>query len=505
MSEAITQKKIIFPGSQIQQNNLSDVNEKYFVYCSKFMAFIYNKKDLTLRNIIGDTNNYYISSISLNKLLNEDILALYYNKDILIYNLITNKLSYKIPFIELKEMHFNKDSKLLLLNNKGELFVAKIDYKKFNYINKVNIDDNFCNCFNWYPFDNNEFAYSTRKNKIYYFSLLNNNIDNNSIIDNIKNKFLTKYVQIKEDENFLINKLEFSDLDKNYKYLLIGTTNSQIYLADLTSYEIKMKFNKYGKTSIISLFWLNDQPGSFISINENSEKYIKWNVSKPNYSLIGKIDNYSISSIIKFDNESNFLITNKNGEVFIFNEISNKIEYISKEGHYQSILDLKVNPNDDNLFITASDDGNIRLFSLKDNFKLIHIFNTNKNMNSMKKNIQQVEKTKNSGYFHITNNNSNHITSLKWSPKHQNLFASGDSNLNFRIFDINIKKQIISYQCVVNKDNNLNLNDKNLNNVIIQGIDWNEYDNILVCANICIFLFSFSINNNEKNAYSLLS
>ena len=43
------------------------------------------------------------------------------------------------------------------------------------------------------------------------------------------------------------------------------------------------------------------------------------------------------------------------------------------------------------------------------------------------------------------------------------------------------------------------------NNFIIQGIDWNEYDNIIVCANICIFLFSFVINNNiDKNKYSLI-
>ena len=283
------------------------------VYCSRYQAFIFNKTDLTLKTIQGENNNYYILSIALNKFLN-DILALYYNKDILIFNIITNKLSYSIPFMELKEMKFNKDSKLLILNNKGELFVAKIDYTKFNYINKVNIDDNFCNCFAWYPFDNNELAYSSKKNKIYYYSLLNNNIDNNSIIDNIKNKFLTKCVHIKDDENFLINKLEFYDLDKNYKYLLVGTTNSKIYLVDLTSYEIRMQFNKYGKTTISFLLWLNNQPGSFISINEKSEKYIKWNVSKPNYSLIDKINDYSINSIIKFDNQSNFLITNKNGQ-----------------------------------------------------------------------------------------------------------------------------------------------------------------------------------------------
>ena len=168
MSELITPKKIIFPGSQIDHSNLSDTNEKYFVYCSTFMAFIFNKSRLTLKNIIGESNNYYISAVSLNKSSDEDILALCYNKDILIYNLITSKFCYNIPFNEIKKMEFNKDSKLLMLNDKGELFVTKLNYTKINYLNKVNIENNFCNCFTWYPFNNDEFAYSTNKNKIYY-------------------------------------------------------------------------------------------------------------------------------------------------------------------------------------------------------------------------------------------------------------------------------------------------------------------------------------------------
>ena len=506
MSELITPKKIIFPGSQIDHSNLSDTNEKYFVYCSTFMAFIFNKSRLTLKNIIGESNNYYISAVSLNKSSDEDILALCYNKDILIYNLITSKFCYTIPFNEIKKMEFNKNSKLLMLNDKGELFVTKLNYTKFNYLNKVNIENNFCNCFKWYPFNNDEFAYSTNKNKIYYYSLLKNNVDNNSIIDNIKNKIFGKYVQIKDDENFQINNMEFYDLDENYKYLLVGTTNSKIYLIDLTSYEITVAFNKYGKAPIQYIFWLNNQPGSFISINENSEKYIKWNVSKSNYSLIGKLSDHNIISLAKFDKESNFFGTNQNGEFFIFNEINGKIKFIIKDSHYQSILDLKVNANDEDLFITANSDGNIRLYSIKDNYNLIHIFSTIKNLNNKGISSSQKGNTKLKGYFNIINNSSNHITSLKWSPKHKNLFASGDSLLYLRIFDMNIKKQIISYQCIIKKkfNNNLNLKTNGQDNFIIQGIDWNEYDNIILCVNIRIFLFSFSINKNEKNEYSLI-
>ena len=504
MSEAIIQKEIIFPGSQLEHSNLLDVNEKYFIYCSTYLVYIFNKSDLSLRNILGDNNDHYISLISLNKSPKEEVLALYYNKDILIYNLLTCNLSYSIPISDLKQIEFNKDSKLLILNNKGELYLAKIEYKRYAYLNKVNIDDNFCNCFKWYPFNNNEFAYSTNKNKIYYYSLIkNHNVDNNSIIDNIKNIFLGKCVQIKDDENFFIQSMEFYNLDQNYKYLLVGTTNSKIYLLDLNTYEITNRYNKVGKTPIKYLFWLNNQPGSFISINEKSDKYFKFNVSKSNYLLMGKFSDYNISSLSKYDNESNFLASNRSGDVFILNEMNKQIKYIVKDSHNQSILDLKINPNNEDIFITGSYDGNIRLYSLKDNYKLIHLFNTNKNINSTKTTISNSENCKLNGYFSTLNNKNIHITSLAWSPKNINLFASGDSRLCLRIFDISIKKQIISYQCLID-NSKLKMNSKK-NNFIIQGIDWNEYDNIIVCANICIFLFSFVINNNiDKNKYSLI-
>ena len=493
MSEYITQKKIIFPGSQILNNNLSDVNEKYFVYCSLYSAFIFNKSDFTLKGILGDIKDNYISAISLNK-SNIDILALYYNTDILIYNLITCKFAYSFTFFGIKQMNFNKDSLLLILNNNGELYVAKADYTRFIYMNKINIDDDICNYFKWYPYSNDEFVYSTNKNKVYYYSISkDNNIDNNTLIDNIKNKLKRKYIYIKDEGNYSISCMEFYDLDANYKYLLVGTTKSKIFLVDFKTYEINMEYNKYGKTSIQYLFWLNKQPGSFISINEKNGKFIKWNVSKPSFFSIGKICDYNISSLVKFDGESNFLITNSNGDVEILNIINNKIIFEIKEAHNQSILDLKINPNNEDLFITACFDGNIRLYSIRENYKLIHIFNVNSHINNIKKIPVNDDNPRLIRYFNIKNNNMNYITSLVWSPKHKNFFASGDSSLSLRIYDITNNKQICLYQCPINKDNN------NYNNITIQGIDWNEFDNILVNLNMNILLFSFIINENEKN------
>ena len=502
MSDNIIQTKLILPGSQLENYNLSDVNDKYFIYCSTSSVFIFNKSDLKLRCILGDNPDKNISFITLSQSKTEELLAVCHYKEILIYNLSTNKLSYSFPFDGLKLMKFNKISNLLLLNNKGELFLSTKDIQEKNNINKIKIEDGLCTYFKWYPFNDNDFAYSTDKNKIYYISLNNNNE---------KNKVKEKYIHIKDEENFYVSFMEFYDLDENYKFLLVGTTNSKIYLLDFINYEITNKFVKYGKTPIQYLFWLNSQPGSFISINEKVGRFIKWNVSRQNYILVGKLSEHNLISCVKYDNDSNFLIMNVSGEVSIVNIINNKLLFQIKDRHYQCIYDLKINPNNDDLFITASFDGNIKLYSIKNKYSLVYNFNTNTNLNNLKTISSSEENnasiSKLGGAYNLKfNSNKCHVICLKWAPNHPNLFASGDSLLNLRIFDISIQKQIISYKCLVkNQDNNKTDNNKN---IIIHGIDWNEKDNIIVGANIFIFLFSFVINDdnndNSKSKYSLI-
>ena len=516
MSEKITQTKLILPGSQIENYNLSDVNDKFFVYCSTFSAFVFDKKNFKLSCILGDNPDKLILAIALSQSSTEEILAIYYYKVIMIYNLFTNKYSYSIPFTGLKSMKFNiQNSNLLILNNKGELFISKIDYNESKSINKIRIDEGICTCFKWYPFNGDEFAYSTNKNKIYYYSLSKhcNNIDNNSPIDHIfknKDKDKNKFIYIKDDESCIITIMEFYDLDENYKYLLVGTSNSKIYLLDLINNEITNKYNKYGKTPIQFLFWLKNQPGSFISINEKLGRFIKWNVSRKNYAQIGTISYLNLTSCVKFDDNSNFLVTNGNGELFIINIINNKIVFQIKDNHYQCIYDLKINPNNDDLFITAGYDGNIKLYSIKNDYGISYNFNTNSNLNNLKSISPPLDESNppssrlGGAYSLNNNNNKNHVICLKWSPSHSNLFASGDSFINLRIFDISIKRQIILYKCPLNINNNTNQNNKN---IIIHGIDWNSKDNILVGVSTRIFLFSFIINNNINNnndKYSLI-
>ena len=500
MSEIVTQTKLILPGSQIKYNNLSDANDKYFAYCSTYSVFVFNKSDFKLRSILGEKSDKIIAAIALNYSTSEELLSLYYNEEILIYNLYTNKYSYSIPFTGLKKMKFNHNSNLIILNDKGELYISKVDYNGIQYINKIRIDEGICNCFKWYPFNANDFAYSTDKNRVYYHSLNKNNanIDNNSLIDNIKGKNKIKNIHIKDDENFSISAMEFYDLDENYKYLLVGTTNGKIYLLDFINYEILSKFNKYGKTPVQYLFWLGNQPGSFVSINDKIGRYIKWNVSRFNYTLIGKISDFNLTSCVKFDNNSNFLVTNGIGEVAVIDIINSKNIFQIKDSHNQCIYDLKINPHNDDLFITGSFDGNIKLYSIKNNYNLIYNFNTNNNLNNLKSVNDSSKQNNNSGIRaginnDFNNSDKNHIISLKWSPNDCNLFISGDSNLCLRIFDISLKKQVIVYKCNVSNKTH------NGKNVLIHGIDWNKNNNIIVGVNISIFLFSFSINNNSIN------
>jgi hypothetical protein len=304
MSEKITQTIVILPGSQLEHYNLIDVNDKYFIYCSTFSSFVFNRTDFKLRCILGDNPDKMISAIALNQSPSEELLAIYCYKTISVYNLCTNKYSYSIPFSGLKSMKFNKNSNLLILNNKGELYISNLSYNGNNNILNFKIEEGFCTSFKWYPFNAVDFAYSNDKNKVYYTSLAKiSNIDNNTPMEH-SNKIKDKYIHIKDDENFTITIMEFYDLDENYKYLLVGATNSKIYLLDFINFEVTNKFNKYGKTPIQYLFWLDNQPGSFISINEKIGRYIKWNVSRSNYVSIGKISDSNLTSCSKFDRNS---------------------------------------------------------------------------------------------------------------------------------------------------------------------------------------------------------
>ena len=154
--------------------------------------------------------------------------------------------------------------------------------------------------------------------------------------------------------------IEWYEIDENYNYLIVGTSTSLIYLIDFqinNPYIIQI-FERTGN-SIKNLFWLNFQPGSFISINKNTSKYYKWNVSKINYNEIKRIGNLSINSCVKAD-KYHILFNDINGNLFLYNIKNCQFTFSIDSSHSQTIFDLKINPFMNNIFATASFDSSIK-------------------------------------------------------------------------------------------------------------------------------------------------
>ena len=460
--EAIQQSKIIYPGCQIQYSDLTDVNQKYFLYCSTLSVLIFDKFSHKLKCILGSNSSKLIQAVSLDKSLSSNYLCIYRDNEIIIYDILSQNKVSTISFQSIKKIKFNTDSQILILNKQGELFLLNL--KKGQTIQQVKLEET-CSIFQWFPFNGTDFAFATEKNKIYY-----------SNIENKENKL--KYVSIKDSEKFIITEMQFYDIDDNYKNLLVGTSNTKIYLVDLISCEITNSFNRFGKGNIKFLFWLNYQPGSFISIDDKSGKYIKWNVAKNSYTSINKISEYRLTSINKFDNISLYFFSNILGEITLINLKTEQILFEIKNSHYNTIFDIQFNPfyKSGDLYITASGDGTIKLQSINSN-TVIHTFNTNK-----------------------YNNSENQIICVKWSPNSPNLFAAADSQNFLRIFNIEEKKQIMSNNFLSNdmkKEIKKNLGDTK--NFIVHGIDWDKENYILLGLNTTIFLFKYFLKENKLN------
>ena len=462
-TEIIQPSKIIYPGCQIENPDLTDVNNKYFLYCSTVSVLIFDKFSHKLKYILDPDPSKIILAISLDKSVTNNYLCIHLDCEIIIYDILTQKKTSSFLFQNIKKIKFNTDSQILILNKQGELFLLNL--KKGQNIQQIKLEDP-CSTFQWFPFNNTDYAFATEKNKIYYSS-----------IENKENKL--KYVSIKDEEKFNITEMQFYDIDDNYKNILVGTSNSKIYLVDLINYEITNSFNKFGKGNIKFLFWLNFQPGSFISIDDKSGKYLKWNVAKSNHTSINKISDYRLTSINKFDNNSLYFFSNILGEITLINLKTEQILFEIKNSHYQMIFDIQFNPffKSGDLFITAGGDGTIKLQTINKN-EIIHTFNTNK-----------------------FNSNENQIICVKWSPNSPNLFASGDSKHFLRIFNIEEKKQITNYNFLNNdikKEIKKNIGgDKK--HFFTHGIDWDKENNILLGLNTTLFLFKFLLKENKLN------
>ena len=405
-------------------------------------VMIYSIKTKELKTILKPVQDRFLKIIALNKEKKNEI-AIYYPKNgIFLYDIVTTSEIHNYNnFNDLLNFSFNIDDKLLVLNEKNEIFI--IDIKTHNITQwKV------CgkpNLIAWYPFNKNDFVYSNNKQEIY-------------LCNKDSGKKYINYIEVKTEDNNNIVELQWYNSDENYKYLLVGFQNTEIILCDMNNNNpsIIMKFDKHGN-SLNKIIWLKNEPGSFISTLNKSTKITYWNVSKKSYKSISKLTDVPLLNSKISQNGNEILMSLENGEIEIYDTKLKKIIFSSIPSHTSTIFDLEFSPFKYGQFATVSYDGSLKIWDMTKDYVLL----------SLKINEPRI----------INNDDIPKMYSVKYSPINDNLILTGDSKRGLRIWDIDLEKNISSIKLG---------NEKNDSEVI--GIDWNEKNDIIASCDNSIFI-----------------
>lgn len=109
---------------------------------------IYDLNTLQLKSILNPNVEKMIKSIALNQ-GNKKELAVYYEQDVLIFNVPEEKIIERFKCNEPRQIEFNRDNKLLILSKTGELQYLDLYKKK---VENIKISGKALIA-RWYPFD----------------------------------------------------------------------------------------------------------------------------------------------------------------------------------------------------------------------------------------------------------------------------------------------------------------------------------------------------------------
>lgn len=227
-----------------------------------------------------------------------------------------------------------------------------------------------------------------------------------------------------------------------------------------------MKFDKF-TSEITNLFWLNFEPGSFISFSKGSGKASLWNVSKKSQKEIFKISDSSIIKCCSLPNKNELcLLSLESGGVQIYNFNKNKVIFSIEPGHSETIFDLKFSPFTIETLATCSFDAHIKIWNVSSG-KIIQNINTEV-LSSI------IDKQSKSDKKKMTN-----IYCLQWSPTNKDLLATGDSEGYVKLWNIS-KPKLISYIKI----------SSNINDSKVIGLDWIASDKLLATCIDSVFLIT---------------
>ena len=122
---------------------------------------VYKIQSLHLKAILNIVKEKFLRSLALNKGKRHE-LAIFYDYEIIIYDLYQNTTIQTFKVNLVKCMEFNTDSQLMVLTLQNDIYIVDINTKNLlNVTNKGTIAK-------WYPFNTTDYVYANTNNELIF-------------------------------------------------------------------------------------------------------------------------------------------------------------------------------------------------------------------------------------------------------------------------------------------------------------------------------------------------
>eukprot|EP00227_Mantoniella_beaufortii_P017354 CAMPEP_0197576540 /NCGR_PEP_ID=MMETSP1326-20131121/1535_1 /TAXON_ID=1155430 /ORGANISM="Genus nov. species nov., Strain RCC2288" /LENGTH=374 /DNA_ID=CAMNT_0043139489 /DNA_START=159 /DNA_END=1280 /DNA_ORIENTATION=+ len=161
---------------------------------------------------------------------------------------------------------------------------------------------------------------------------------------------------------------------KSEDYLLVATATGKITLWGLAGLYKQGKSNEkpsqimeFAKqpTGLSACKWIDEMPGTFVSISDRHGVIRVWNVSNANPISMIKTEQGAISSIAQLHKSTKAVVSFKGGEVAIVDLHERRTQWATGGGHTETIFDCSLSRSDCNTLVSCSFDGTVRTWDTR--------------------------------------------------------------------------------------------------------------------------------------------
>ncbi|OMJ89434.1 hypothetical protein SteCoe_8434 [Stentor coeruleus] len=342
----LKQIKLCPSGCQYWNKSVVARNGKLLAYCSTLAIYFLDLDTFTISKIIA-AHDQTITCITWNQQNPSQLASVSMDNILYVWNLTTDTpdvhLNITSPVL-MMEFNPSKIDELLFLHENGDIKTLNTQTKAIT--KKANYAGVRPKILKFHPSINGRFALGCNEGGALVCDMSHNNV---------KKLDLAKQNTPSED-------IQWDPLSD--KYLLVAFKDGNLVLFDVESTQVLMAFDQIS-TGIKSIAWNKSSPGEFFTVTDKIAALKVWNVSKKNPVDTVKLGNSGISHISYMHDRGELICAFKNGSIGVYSLLKKKLEFCTEPGHAETVFDISINPNNKNMVATASYEGTIKIWDLR--------------------------------------------------------------------------------------------------------------------------------------------